>query len=259
MKQTGGAAMGKTVSIIVPIYNAKDYILETVASVQAQTYTDWELLLVDDGSTDGTGEMLSRHLAQLQDPRIKFLPKENGGAAKARNYGLKQAAGRYVAFLDADDLWTEDKLEKQLAFLEAKDAAFCFTGYEFADSQGKGTGKIVRVPDTMVYKQALQNTTIFTSTVLFDTDKILKKELEMPLVKSEDTALWFRLLRKGYTAYGLNENLVRYRRTVGTLSSNKLEAIRRIWGLYRRQEHLSLPYSLYNFCFWAIRAVKRRI
>ena len=251
--------MKKMISIIIPVYNAKDYILETIASVLAQSYSDWELLLVEDGSTDGTKELLSHHLKQLQDSRIRLLPKENGGAAKARNYGLKQAGGRYIAFLDADDLWAADKLEKQLAFVEKKKAAFCFTGYEFADAQGKGTGKIVRVPDTLVYKQALQNTTIFTSTVLFDMDKIPKKELEMPVIKSEDTALWFRLLRKGYVAYGLNENLVRYRRTGGTLSSNKLEAIRRIWRLYRQQEHLSFAYSLYNFCFWAVRAVKRRI
>ncbi|MGN0431382.1 MAG: glycosyltransferase family 2 protein [Lachnospiraceae bacterium] len=251
--------MEKKVSIIVPVYNAEKYIEETVASVRAQTFKDWELLLVDDSSTDNTAQVLEEMLKKEPDGRIRILSKENGGAARARNYGLAYATGRFVAFLDADDLWSSDKLEKQLAFMEEKQAAFSFTGYEFADENGRGTGKVVKVPETLVYKQALQNTTIFTSTVIFDTEKIKKENLEMPIIKSEDTALWFRVLRTGITAYGLNENLVRYRRVSGSLSSNKLEALRRIWNLYRKSEHLSVPYSIYNFVFWAIRAVRRRI
>lgn len=251
--------MEKKVSIIVPVYNAEKYIEETVASVRAQTFKDWELLLVDDSSTDNTAQVLEEMLKKEPDGRIRILSKENGGAARARNYGLAHATGRFVAFLDADDLWSSDKLEKQLAFMEEKQAAFSFTGYEFADENGRGTGKVVKVPETLVYKQALQNTTIFTSTVIFDTEKIKKENLEMPIIKSEDTALWFRVLRTGITAYGLNENLVRYRRVSGSLSSNKLEALRRIWNLYRKSEHLSVPYSIYNFVFWAIRAVRRRI
>ena len=143
--------------------------------------------------------------------------------------------------------------------MKEKDAAFVFTGYEFADEQGQGTGKIVRVPATLNYGQALSNTTIFTTTVMFDTEKISRDQLKMPEVKSEDTALWFRVLRSGYLAYGLNENLVRYRRTGGTLSANKVEALRRIWNLYRREEGLGLVRSAYHFCFWALRAVKRRV
>ena len=134
-----------------------------------------------------------------------------------------------------------------------------FSGYEFADENGKGLGKVVRVPATLNYRQALQNTTIFTSTVLFHTDVIPKELIQMPLVKSEDTALWWKLLRKGYTAHGLNENLVLYRRSAGTLSSDKLEAVRRIWYLYRKVENLGLLYSAYNFVFYAIRAVLRRV
>ena len=163
-----------------------------------------------------------------------------------------------MAFLDADDLWSSDKLEKQLAFMEEEQAAFGFTGYEFADENGRGTGKVVKVPETLVYKQALQNTTIFTSTVIFDTEKIKKENLEMPIIKSEDTALWFRVLRTGITAYGLNENLVRYRRVSGSLSSNKLEALRRIWNLYRN-EGMGILSSAWHFCFWAVRAVRRRM
>jgi len=120
-------------------------------------------------------------------------------------------------------------------------------------------GKVVKVPETLEYKEALRNTTIFTSTVMFDTQKIDKQLLNMPDVKSEDTALWWKILRSGYKAYGLDENLVYYRRPSVSLSSNKFIAIKRIWNLYRNVEKLSLPYSCYNFCFWAVRAVLRRV
>lgn len=247
------------VSIVVPVYNVKDFIGETIACVLHQEFTDWELILVEDGSTDGTGEYLKEYLSKHADDRIHVYPIANTGAAAARNYGLTKATGRYLTYLDADDLWEPFKLSHQLAFVKEKNAAFCFTGYEFADENGKGLGKIVQVPETLSYRQALQNTTIFTSTVMFDTQKIQKENLAMPLVKSEDTALWFRILRQGYTAYGLNENLVKYRRSSGTLSANKLKACRRIWNLYRKEEKLSLWYSMYNFFFWALRAVRRRV
>ena len=166
---------------------------------------------------------------------------------------------RYIAYLDSDDLWVPEKLERELKFMQEKKAAFAFTGYEFADEQGKGTGKVVRVPQTLTYKQALKNTTIFTTTVMFDTEKIDKELLKMPIIKSEDTALWWKVLRCGYVAYGLDENLVKYRRVGQSLSSNKLEAVRRIWNLYRKAEGMSVLSSAWNFCFWAVRAVKRRV
>lgn len=252
--------MDGMISIIVPVYNVEKYIEETIASVLAQTYPDWELLLVEDGSSDGTAERIERIAGEQKDPRLRLLRQpSNQGAARARNRGLQEARGRYIAYLDADDLWAPEKLERELRFMKEKDAAFAFTGYEFADERGQGTGKIVRVPATLNYRQALSNTTIFTSTVMFDTEKIGKDRLEMPRVKSEDTALWFRVLRSGCLAYGLDENLVKYRRMGGTLSANKLEALRRIWNLYRREEGLSLWRSAYHFCFWALRAVKRRV
>lgn len=251
--------MKDKVSIIIPVYNAEKYIRETVASVKAQTYENWELLLVEDGSFDASRQLLTEMTEKENDERVRLICQENSGVAKARNKGLSEATGRFISYLDADDLWSADKLEKQLAFMEEKQAAFSFTGYEFANEEGKGTGKIVKVPETLSYRQALKNTTIFTSTVMFDTEKIEKDKLKMPVIKSEDTALWFSVLRTGHTAYGLNENLVRYRRGRESLSSNKLEALKRIWNLYRKAEHLSVPYSMYNFCFWALRAVKRRI
>lgn len=248
------------ISIIVPVYNAEKLIAETLDCVRQQTYSDWELLLVEDGSTDGSARAIEEYIETTKDPRIRLICQPaNMGAAKARNRGLLEAKGRYIAYLDADDLWTPEKLAHELAFMKEKGAAFVFTGYEFADEQGKGTGKIVRVPETLNYKQALKNTTIFTTTVLFDTEKISKELLEMPVIKSEDTALWWKILRNGYTAYGLDENLAKYRRAGKTLSSNKLEAIRRIWNLYRQAEHMGILNSLWHCAFWAARAVKRRL
>jgi teichuronic acid biosynthesis glycosyltransferase TuaG len=250
----------QTVSIIVPVYQLEKFILQTIRCVQAQTYTDWELLLVEDCSRDNTDRVITEYLTEHPDPRIRLIrQEENLGAAEARNRGVRESVGRYIAYLDGDDIWEPEKLEHELAFLQEKKAAFAFTSYEFANAEGVGNGKVVHVPERLTYRQALKNTTIFTTTVMFDTARIDKELLEMPRIKSEDTALWWSILRKGYVAYGLDENLVRYRRPGKSLSSNKIEAIRRIWYLYRKAEGLNVFRSCYYFCFWAWRAVARRI
>ena len=246
------------VSIVVPVYNAERFLPETIGLVQKQTYRDWELILVDDCSSDN-GAAIVRQYAK-DDTMIRLIQQEvNAGAARSRNLGISQANGRYLCFLDADDIWTSQKLEKELAYMKEKKAAFVFTGYEFADAKGEGLGKIVHVPETISYEQALKNTTIFTSTVMIDRDKIADTDIYMPQIASEDTATWWHILKKYQIGYGLDENLVRYRRTEGTLSSNKLVAIQRIWGLYRRQEKLSWCKSMYCMFFWAFRAVLRRV
>lgn len=251
---------GELVSVIVPVYHVEKYIEETMDCVRSQTYPNWELLLVEDCGKDGCAQIIENYIKGHGDERIRLICQpSNMGAAKARNRGLSEAKGRYIAYLDGDDLWEKDKLEKQLQFMKEKNAAFTFTGYEFADENGKRLGKVVRVPEKLEYREALKNTTIFTSTVMFDTEKIDKTMLEMPVIKSEDTALWWKILRSGYTAYGLDENLVMYRRPGKSLSSNKLEAIRRIWNLYRKAEKMGVITSAYHFCFWAVRAVKRRM
>lgn len=248
--------MNNTVSIVVPVYNAARVLDETISSVKDQSYKDTELILVDDGSCDESRQVIEKHLCD----RIKLLDNRFGkGAAGARNTGIDAATGRYIAFIDADDKWMRDKLSRQIAFMNEKDAAFSFTGYEFADEKCNGLGRIVRVPEKLTYKEALKNTTIFTSTVIFDTQKIKKSDIMMPNVKSEDTATWWKVLKKKGCAYGLDENLTLYRRMGRSLSSNKIEALRRIWNLYRKVEHLSIIQSLYCFFFWAIRAVARRV
>ena len=252
--------MDERISIVVPVYNAEKYIEATMDSVLAQTYRNWELLLVLNGCVDASQEVVSRYKAAHADSNIRIiLETENKGAALARNRGVNEATGRYIAYVDADDIWKPEKLEHLLAFMKEKEAAFVCSGYEFADENAKGTGKVVHVPETLNYRQALKNTTIFTSTVMFDTKKLSKEKIQMPVIKSEDTALWWKILREGHVVHGLDENLVLYRRPKKSLSSNKLEAIRRIWNLYRKSEQLSVLYSAYNFCFWAVRAVIRRV
>lgn len=256
--------MNEMVSIIVPVYCAAPYLIQTMEMVRKQTYKNWELILVDDCSPDNSASIIEQEIEKERNgenpERIRLLCKEqNEGAARARNTGIDAAQGRYIAFLDADDIWMPDKLEKELAFLQDKQAAFVFTAYEFGDENAQGTGKIVQVPEKLNYRQALSRTVIFTSTVLFDTEKIDKELLHMPVVASEDTATWWKILRTGYTAYGLNEVLSVYRRPAKSLSSNKLVAMQRIWNLYRREEKLSLPVSACCFFFWAVRATLRRI
>lgn len=247
------------VSIIVPVYNAGAYIEKTIETVKAQTYRAWELLLVDDCSTDDSRQKI-RSCIQEGGGQIRLIEKtRNEGTARARNTGIDAARGRYIAFLDADDLWMPDKLLKELTFMKEKQAAFVFTAYEFGDQNGTGTGKIVFAPSELTYFKALSRTVIFTTTVLLDTEKTGHELIRMPDIKSEDTATWWKILRNGFTAYGLNEVLAIYRRPANSLSSNKLEAVRRIWNLYRRQEGLSLFYSFYNLFFWAFRATLRRI
>lgn len=247
--------MNDIVSVIIPVYNAKNYIRNTIESVQRQTYPEWELILVDDGSSDGTRDILKNY----ESASIKVIENaHNLGAAETRNRGVEEAQGRYIAFLDADDLWESIKLEKQVNFINEMNAAFVCTSYEFADEYGIGTGKVADVPCKIVYEQALKNTIIFTSTVLFDLTKITKVEIKMPQIASEDTATWWKILRNGYVAYGLGEVLVRYRRLNSSLSSNKLKAIQRIWHLYRKQERLSLIKSMYCFLHYAVHTTIRR-
>ena len=132
------------ISIVVPVYNAENYIEQTITMVRKQTFTDWELILVEDCSPDHSRDILRKITETLSDTRMRVIYKEkNEGAARARNTGLEAVTGRYLAFLDADDIWKENKLSEELAFLKEKDAAFVFTAYEFGDEQANGTGKIV--------------------------------------------------------------------------------------------------------------------
>ena len=240
----------------MPAFNSAAFIDEAVHSVLGQTYKNWELIIVDDGSTDNTLDILK----QFKSEKIKVLEMgKNSGAAQARNKGIRASKGAFLCFIDADDLWQPDKLASQLDFMAETDAAFSFTSYVFANAEGKPNGKVVRVPSTITYKQALRNTTISTITVMFDMNKLTKDDIEMPDVKSEDTATWWKILKKTGVAYGLYDVMAIYRRSEGTSSSNKLTAAKRTWNLYRKCENFGRLKSLANFVGYAFHAVKRRV
>lgn len=245
------------ISVIIPVFNAEKTIERAVRSVKNQTYKNWELILVDDCSSDNSRDILK----SLENKQIRAIHlNRNSGPANTRNAGIKAAGGQFIAFLDADDFWDAEKLEKQLKFMQKTGCAFSYTSYKFANEDGYSIKtRSMNVPEKLSYKQALKNTTIFTSTVMFDLSKIGKNDIYMVDVKSEDTATWWKILKKVDFAYGLNEPLSSYCRSRDTLSADKIEAIRRIWNLYRNVEKLNLPYSCYNFCFYALRAVGRRV
>lgn len=248
--------MNGVVSIIVPVYNAENFLEDTIKSIINQTYKNWELILINDCSNDRSKEIASKYVSD----KIKWVEMDiNSGAALTRNKGIEMSSGKYICFIDADDLWEKDKLKKQIKFMQEKKCAFSFTGYEFADSNCIPNGKKVYVPSTITYKQALKNTTIWTSTVMFDMNKLKKEDIYMPNVKSEDTATWWKILKKIDCAQGLNEILSYYRRTDGSLSSNKINAIKRIWYLYRKVEKINILHSIYYMCFWSFNAVRRRM
>ncbi len=248
------------VSIVIPLFNAEKFIINTLDSIRNQTYTDYEVIIVDDISTDSSVDIVKSYINKYPEMKINLVESSSKlYAAKARNVGITNASGRYLCYLDADDFWDKDKLLKQVSFMQEHDCAFSYTGYEFANSEGVPNGSKVLVPNTINYHQALKNTTIWTSTVMFDLTKLSKELIYMPLVKSEDTASWWKILKTIDKAYGINEILSYYRRSEGTLSSNKFEAIKRIWFLYRKVEKLNIFYSFYCFCFYAFNAVRRRV
>ena len=245
------------VSIITPVYNAEKFIRETIESVQNQTYTNWEMLLINDCSTDTSAEIIKEKAAE--DSRIKYIELDkNSGAAITRNTGISKAQGRYIAFLDSDDIWKSDKLDKQLALIKEKDIGFCFTSYRYVMQDGVPTNKVARAPEKIDYNGLLKNTIIGCSTVLIDRE--VMGDFRMTNVRrGQDTATWLQLLKRTEYAYGIYEDLVWYRVVDGSLSHNKWNAIKRTWNTYRNVEHLSLPKAMYVFVFYAYNALKKRI
>jgi teichuronic acid biosynthesis glycosyltransferase TuaG len=247
------------VSIIVPVYNAEKFIASMVTSVIEQTYTDWELILVDDKSDDRSLAIID--ILRKRDDRIKLITMAvNSGAGASRNIGTGAARGRYIAFLDADDIWAPTKLDVQLSFMRKYKHAFTYTGYEFADAEGISTKKRVHVPHKISYPQALKNHIIWTSTVMIDLHQVDKKVVLMPDIRrGQDAATWWKVLRTVGYAYGIDSPLSYYRRTSASLSANKLVAIKRTWYLFTKVEKLGYVKSSYNFVYYSFNAVRKRI
>lgn len=241
-------------SIISPLYNASKFLRATVLSVQNQTCDSWELILVDDCSTDNSLE-LALELA-AEDSRIRVISLEkNSGAAVARNAAVKVSTGRYIAFLDSDDLWLPKKLEAQYSFMKRNNAVFCYSAYEKINEEGVCFGR-VDVPSFISYDMLLKTCVIGCLTAVYDTEYFGR--VEMPLIrKRQDFGLWLKLLKKVDYAYGIREPLAQYRVRPDSISSNKLNAARYTWKLYRDVERLNLFKSCYYFSHYAIRGVVR--
>ena len=239
------------VSIIIPVHNSEKYILECINSVINQTYKNLEIIIVDDKSTDNTINIIKN----IKDKRIKLIKlKQNSGVSIARNKGIEASTGDYICFLDSDDYWYKEKIEKQLKFIKNK--AFIYSEYLYL-SENKT--HIAHVPETITYKEALKNTTIFTSTVMLNMKYLKKQDIYMSNVKrGQDTACWWKILKKVYIAYGMQEVLSIYRVGNKSLSSNKFKAMKRTWNLYKN-ENLPLLKRIYCFICYAYNAVKRRI
>lgn len=242
------------VSIISPLFNSERFIPDLVASVQAQSFSDWEMILVDDCSSDGSVAIAEAFVAV--DARVKLIKLDvNSGAAVARNAGIKAAQGRYIAFLDSDDVWLPTKLEKQLEFMRRGDIAFSYCAYEKIDEEGEVFGR-VGVPRKVSYRGLLKVCVIGCLTAMYDTEKVGK--VYMPLIrKRQDLGLWLRILRKVPYAHGLPDVLARYRVRSDSISANKRVAARYTWQLYREHEQLSFLVSLYYFSFYAVNGILR--
>jgi teichuronic acid biosynthesis glycosyltransferase TuaG len=247
------------VSVITPVYNNEAYIAQTIQSVINQTFGNWEMILVDDCSEDHSVEILAEYAKR--DSRIKYIKLEqNSGAAVARNRALALSKGRYITYLDADDIWLPAKLERQLMFLKTGPVAFSCCDYAKIDADGFCLNKIVHMPKTMTYEDFLKNTIIQTVGVIIDLALVKKDLLIMPdLRRGQDAATWLQLLRNGIVFRGQNETLAQYRRTPNSLSSNKYYAIKRTWHLYRSVEQLSLLKSCWYLIAWAYHASLKRI
>lgn len=239
------------ISIITPVYNSEKYIEEAIQSVLKQTYKKWEMIIVNDCSQDESDSKISFFLNENRIHYIKL--KENVGAAKARNIALQEAKGRYIAFLDSDDYWKIEKLEKQFRFMKEKQYGFTFTAYEILNQK---RSKIILVPKSLNYSQFMKNTIIGTSTVMIDRRVIGDVRL-IDVKKDHDSMTWAMLLRKGNNAYGLNENLSFYRKVKTSISSNKLNAIKNHWINCRKIEKISLLKCMYYFVFYGFNAFKK--
>lgn len=245
------------VSVIMPCYNMERYIAETIASVQRQTYPHWELLIVDDASTDHTAELVKK--LQNEDDRIRFLVKpKHSGIADTRNQCLSMAQGRFFAFLDADDVWHPNKLERQLAFMTERHIGFSYSSYDCIDDTGKPLGKTVKATGNLNHDAYMHNTIIGCSTVMID-NTIIGEVVVPDFRTSEDTATWLNILKKGFLAYAIDEPLTSYRIRQHSASSNKLKASSDLWKVYRQQEKLPLFKALACFVSYVFHALKKRL
>lgn len=247
----------KLVSIITPAYNAAGYIAATIESVRAQSYQNWEMLIVDDCSSDNTVQVVEKYCSL--DSRIRLIRHvQNQGVAGARNTALSEAKGEYVAFLDSDDMWMPNKLDMQLSFMEENGYVLTYTAYQKYISETDARDKVITVPKKMTRNAIFYNTAIACLTVMVNKEK--SGDFKMPLLKhSEDQCTWQTILSRGYVAYGLNENLALYRVSRNSMTANKGKSAKRQWDVYRKHYGFSLLRSCWYFVSYAFHAVIKHL
>lgn len=247
------------VSIIMPVYNEERYLRSSISSVLNQTYENWELLIVDDCSTDTSPDIIKEFAEK--DQRIKGFKNTSRTfkiPAKPRNVGIKNAQGRYITFLDSDDQWLPTKLEHQLQLFEqVEDAVIVYSNYKRMDTQGNISRRIVKAPSSTTYRNLLKGNVMGCLTVMYDASKVGKQYC--PLCGYDDYALWLQILRRGGKAYNTNTHEALYRDKGESVSSDKIRAIKWNWHIYRRFEKLKRIPAYYYFANYAVRAVMKRI
>ena len=243
------------ISIVTPAYNAQKYIGETISSVLEQTYADWEMLIIDDCSTDNTAEIIKSY----NDKRIKYFKTPNNmGAFGARNIGIEKATGDFICFLDADDIWAKGKLEKQLKFMQKNKCDVSSHGYDYIDEVGnKIKGNVIPL-EHFTLKSYMGNTCIGMSTVMLNTRSMGKMYFKNE-PKREDTAYWIDILGHGHIIMGFNDVLSSYRLHFNQVSSNKIEMAIRILKLYMKQPYVNKITAMCCFLKYVVNAILKRL
>lgn len=249
--------MNDLVSIITPTYNSAKYIEFTIDSVIKQTYRNWEMIIVDDNSLDETVEIIQKHIHF--DDRIKLIELDkNYGPAIARNKAIENAKGKFISFLDSDDIWMPSKLEKQVNFLKKNNYPICFTTYELIDKNNHRLNKVLHAVRCLDLHNYLKDTRIGFSTSMINKEIVGKFEM-MNIRTRQDGQLWIFLMKRGFKAYGIDEILCQYRVHKDSISANKIKATINIWKLYYKIEKLGLFKSCYYFSHYLTNAIKKRI
>ena len=243
------------VSVITPLYNNKRYISQTIESVIAQTHAEWEMIIVDDGSTDGSDEIVRRYTAA--DKRITLLTQQHKGSASARNNGLRHAKGRYIALLDSDDIWDPEFLESQLQLLQETGGQLVCSAHRRINENGNECLSPFFPPEQATYHDLLKTCSISCLTALYDSEKHGKIFLKEDFRLRDDYVLWLEIIKKVKVVYGNRKILASYRITSSQKSANKIKTIIPQYKVYREIEHLNILQSLYYLGCWAIRGIKK--
>ena len=243
------------VSVVMPCYNAEKYIRESIDSVICQTFQDWELIIVNDGSKDSSLSIIQEYISK--DNRIKCIdcPQPSGSPAEPRSRGIREACGRYIAFLDSDDIWTEDKLESQIQLFSQGDYIIVYCNYESISEDCKKMNRINKEPLFCDYKQLLRYNCIGCSEAIFDSEKIGKPQFKK--VGHEDYLFWLNIMKDGGLAANTNKVQLLYRERESSVSSDKLKAVRWTWHIYREELGLSLFKSAYFFVCYILKGLER--